>query len=446
MNASEGIMNSGTVSTLKYYLSRLHIPHFIILTSIPILSIYTLMYVPLLRPTMYLSIFWYLFTGLGITAGYHRLFAHRAYEAHPIAQFLLMVMGTGALEGSVKWWAGGHRVHHRYTDTRFDPYNSNGGFWYAHIGWMLIKPKPENQKYADIKDLRDNAWIEFQHKHYMILGPFVSLVVPTLIAGIFWGDWWGGYFWAGVVRQLFVHHSTFCVNSVAHYFGEQTFDDDRTPRDSVVTAFLTFGEGYHNFHHEFPNDYRNGIRTWDYDPTKWLIKLLNLAGLTYKLRVFPSNEIEKGKLHMKEKALEQIKQSVRYPVPIDQLPVMTLDEFKAEAKSNNGRSLVLMDFIIHDVSEFIPEHPGGQALIKSVVGADATKRFKGLTGVYKHSQAAHHLLSTFRVARLHEDDHAKILKSQESEAEAPIPGAPATISGKSSSASPTSQKSSKKHN
>jgi len=140
---------------------------------------------------------------------------------------------------------------------------------------------------------------------------------------------------AAVMRLIFVHHSTFCVNSVAHFFGSHTFDDARTPRDHLITAFLTLGEGYHNFHHEFPNgmapvlyrcyahavwlgmyvrsdlsshhllimfsDYRNGIRAYDYDPTKWLIRSLSLLGLAHRLKVFPHNEVQKGKLNMKQK-------------------------------------------------------------------------------------------------------------------------------------------------
>jgi len=246
-------------------------------------------------------------TGLGITAGYHRLWAHRAYSAHWITRYFLCLTGAGALEGSIKWWCGGHRVHHRYTDTPSDPYNANGGFWYAHIGWMLLKPDPVHSKKADIRDLNADPIIRWQHKYYLIIAPFMAFVFPTLVAGLGWGDWMGGYFYAGALRLLFVHHSTFCVNSVAHYFGEQSFDDHRSPRDSWVTALLTLGEGYHNFHHEFPNDYRNGIRTFDYDPTKWLIRGLNMIGLTSRLKTFPTNEIKKGVVLMQEKKNSRIK-------------------------------------------------------------------------------------------------------------------------------------------
>jgi len=195
------------------------------------------------------------------------------------------------------------------------------------------------------------------------------------------------------------------VNSVAHFIGEYTFDDTRTPKDHLITAFLTFGEGYHNFHHEFPNDYRNGIRFFDYDPTKWLIKAFNLMGLTYKLRVFPSNEIEKGKVHMKEKQLLKAKAKITYPPSIDTLPLMTWAQLKDGVKS--GKQLTVIDNLVHDITSFIPRHPGGKAFIESSVGCDATVRFHGETGIYKHSQAAIHLLSSYRVARLSESEQER---------------------------------------
>jgi len=379
---------------------RLHWVNIIFVVVVPIAAFIGARYVTLTTPTLIWSLIYYVFSGLGITAGYHRLFAHRAYEAHFSVLALMMVAGTAALEGSVKWWCGGHRIHHRYTDTDYDPYSAKTGFWYAHIGWMMVHPRPELKIKADVKDLNDHAMIRWQHKNYLWFGPFVALVVPTLIAGICWGDWLGGLVYAGAIRLFVVHHATFCVNSVAHFLGDHTFDDTRTPKDHLITAFLTFGEGYHNFHHEFPNDYRNGIRFFDYDPTKWLIKGFNLIGLAYKLRVFPTNEIEKGKVAMKEKKLNKIKSTIVYPPNIDTLPLMTWTEMKEQIKL--GKSLTVIDDLVHDISTFISRHPGGKAFIESSIGCDATVRFRGDTGIYKHSQAAHHLLSSYRIARLSE--------------------------------------------
>jgi len=370
----------------------------VILIGTPIMAIVGICTVPIQTKTLVFSIFYYFFTGLGITAGYHRLWAHRAYQAGALMKILLLLGGTGALEGSIKWWCGDHRVHHRYTDTPKDPYNARFGFWWSHMGWMLMKPDRKYKIKADVRDLMADPLIKFQHDHYLWLGPLLSFVIPSLIAGLGWGDYVGGYFFAGACRQVFVHHSTFCVNSMAHFFGSHTFDDTRTPRDHFFTAICTLGEGYHNFHHEFPCDYRNGIRYFDYDPTKWLIKFGSLFGLTWALKEFPANEVMKGKLLMMQKKLDHEKAKLVYPGPVAALPPMTWELIQRRVRE--GQMLVVIEGLIHDVSDFAEEHPGGLALLQGAVGQDATARFKGETGVYKHSNAARHLLTTFRVGRL----------------------------------------------
>jgi len=300
----------------------------------------------------------------------------------------------------VKWWCGGHRVHHRYTDTRKDPYNAKKGFFWAHMGWMLVNQKDKAK--ADIRDLQADPIMNFQHTHYGWLGPLMAFGVPALVAHFAWNDFWGGFIYAGVCRLIFVHHATFCVNSMAHYFGSHTYDDERTPRDHILTALVTIGEGYHNFHHEFPNDYRNGIRPFDYDPTKWLIRALSLFGLTFNLKEFPANEIAKGKLHMRQKSLDLEKAKLMYPADTKSLPEWTWETIKRKIATDS--MLVVVDGLVHDVTNFLPDHPGGVPLLQAAIGKDATNMFNGTTGVYKHSQAARHLLTTFRVARLAKDD------------------------------------------
>jgi len=212
------------------------------------------------------------------------------------------------------------------------------------------------------------------------------------------GDELGGFIYGGVCRLLFVHHSTFCVNSLAHWLGHQTYDDERTPRDHLFTALVTMGEGYHNFHHEFPNDYRNGIRYYDYDPTKWVIRFFALFGFTHDLKEFPVNEIAKGKLLMKQKQLDQEKAKLWFPADTKSLPEWTWDTVRT--KIQLGAMLVIVDGLVHDVTNFLPKHPGGIPILKQAIGKDGTNMFNGNTGVYKHSQAARHLLTTFRVARI----------------------------------------------
>jgi len=169
--------------------------------------------------------------------------------------------------------------------------------------------------------------------------------------------------------------------------------DRNSPRDHVITALVTLGEGYHNFHHEFPSDYRNAIEWFQYDPTKWFIWVCKQVGLAYDLKTFRANEIEKGRLQQMQKKLDQRRSKLDWGVPLEQLPVISWDEYEEQAR--NGRALVCVAGVVHDVSDFINQHPGGKAMIRSGLGKDATAMFNG--GVYMHSNAAHNLLSTMRV-------------------------------------------------
>ncbi|ORZ26835.1 hypothetical protein BCR44DRAFT_40111, partial [Catenaria anguillulae PL171] len=219
-----------------------------------------------------------------------------------------------------------------------------------------------------------------------------------LVAGLGWGDWVGGFLYAGIARLVFVHHATFCVNSLAHYLGEATYDDNRSPRDHWFTALMTFGEGNHNFHHEYPNDYRNAVKFHQYDPTKWLIRACSFVGLTYNLKRFPENEVQKGALLMLEKKCRNWRHRLDWGVPTDKLPVWDGERFAEELKLNPY--MLVVEGVAHDVSLFIHDHPGGVAYIKMYLGKDATKAFNG--GVYKHATAARNLMSRLRVAQVTE--------------------------------------------
>lgn len=143
----------------------------------------------------------------------------------------------------------------------------------------------------------------------------MSLVFPTLVCGFGWGDWLGGLIYAGILRAGFVQQATFCVKSLAHWLGDQPFDDRNSPRDHLITALVTLIEGYHNFHHEFPSDYRNAIQWWQYDPTKWSIWLWKKVGLAYDLKQFKSNEIEKGRVQQQQKKLDQKRAQLDWGTP-----------------------------------------------------------------------------------------------------------------------------------
>ncbi|KAG9380540.1 acyl-desaturase [Pyrenophora tritici-repentis] len=364
----------------------------------------------LTRPTLLWTILYYGMTAFGITGGYHRLWSHRCYSAALPLRLFLAFVGAGAIQGSIRWWSAKHRAHHRWTDTMKDPYSVMRGLLFSHIGWLVTNEDPKNKGRTNISDLDSDPIIVFQHRHYTLILPLAAWIFPALVAGLGWGDWWGGLVYAGIIRACLVQQATFCVNSLAHWIGEQPFDDRRSPRDHVLTALVTMGEGYHNFHHEFPSDYRNAIVWYQYDPTKWLIwafSKIPFFPLAYDLKTFRFNEIEKGRLQQQQKALDKKRSGLDWGAPLAQLPVISWDDFQTQA-SANGAALVAIAGVIHDVSPFVADHPGGKALIKSAIGKDATAIFNG--GVYEHSNAAHNLLSTMRVAILRGGQEVEVWK------------------------------------
>jgi stearoyl-CoA desaturase (delta-9 desaturase) len=200
------------------------------------------------------------------------------------------------------------------------------------------------------------------------------------------------YVFCSVVPTHADIQSTFCVNSLAHWLGDKPFDDKHTPCDHFFTALCTIGEGYHNFHHQFPMDFRNAIKWFQYDPTKWFISTMSIFGLASHLKKFPDNEISKGQYTMKLKLLQEQGEQLKWPKSSNELPVISWDDFQAEAKD---RSLIAIHGFIHDCSSFAEDHPGGAHLIKRAIGTDATTAFFG--GVYDHSNAAHNMLAMMRV-------------------------------------------------
>lgn len=382
-------------TTLQNFVSHVNWFQSILLFSTPIMGVYLASQTELQTKTLYWSLIYYMITGLGITAGYHRYWAHKSYDATSITRVGLALAGSGAFQGSIHWWSRGHRAHHRWTDSDKDPYAATRGFFFSHIGWMLINRPSNRIGYADTADLKKDPLVRFQHKHYIYFAVFMTFIFPMLVAGLFWGDWKGGFVYSGLCRLVCIHHATFCVNSLAHYIGETSFDDYHTPKDSWITAIVTCGEGYHNFHHEFPQDYRNAILWHQYDPTKWLIKGLSLIGQTYNLKTFSANEIQKGQAQMMEKRVDELKRNLKFGVPISDLPIYTMEEFKSMVNTKD-KKWILMDGIMYDVENF--DHPGGAKYLFAGIGKDMTKSFNG--GIYNHSNGARNLLSSMRVGVL----------------------------------------------
>jgi stearoyl-CoA desaturase (delta-9 desaturase) len=230
-------------------------------------------------------------TGLSITLGYHRLFSHLTFKARWPVRLLTLIFGAAAFENSVLAWAADHRKHHKFVDHDEDPYNISKGFFHAHIGWMLANTPPTSLE--GVKDLQADPLIRWQHRHYLLIAILTCFALPALLGGL-WNGWsgaLGGFLIAGVARVVFVNHMTFFINSWSHTWGRRPYSSRCSARDSALLAWFTFGEGYHNFHHAFQHDYRNGVKPWQFDPTKWCIWLLDKTGLVRQLRRVPEETI-----------------------------------------------------------------------------------------------------------------------------------------------------------
>ncbi len=239
-----------------------------------------------------LFVVFFILTGLSITLGYHRLFAHRAFKARFPIRFFTLCFGAAAFENSLLDWVSSHRRHHKHTDHDEDPYDASKGLFYSHIGWLLFKLRAEPPM-DNVQDLEKDPWVVWQHKYWHILGLIFAFVVPTII-GFLYGGWsaaLGAFLIGGVAKVVAVQQCTFCINSLCHHLGTQPYSKKCSARDSWIMALVTFGEGYHNYHHEFQHDYRNGVKPWHWDPTKWVIWTLSKIGLTNDLRRVSADKI-----------------------------------------------------------------------------------------------------------------------------------------------------------
>lgn len=238
---------------------------------------------------------------LCVTMGYHRLFAHMSYKANPLIQFLFLFFGAAAFQQSALKWASQHRTHHQFVDTDKDPYNIKKGFFYAHIGWLILWQQTTD--YQNVRDLQRNPLIVHQHRHYLLWAIGSGILLPLAI-GALTGHLLGALVFAVCARLTLAYHTTFCINSVCHMFGKATYDIYSSAKDHWLAALITFGEGYHNYHHHFPADYRNGVRWYHWDPTKWLITMLAWMGLASDLKKVSRYKIIAARLRAKHQTAE----------------------------------------------------------------------------------------------------------------------------------------------
>jgi stearoyl-CoA desaturase (delta-9 desaturase) len=241
----------------------------------------------------------YIMGGMAITVGYHRLYAHKAYQANPFFEWCILLLSALSFEMSALMWSHDHRIHHNHVDTERDPYSIKKGFWYAHILWLFDYKREFDQNL--VADLMKNPRVMLQDKYYPHFLIGVNLAVFLIGWGIT-GSALASFYMGFLLRLAMIHHCTWFINSLCHTVGAKTYARELSAVDNAIMAVLTFGEGYHNYHHAFAADYRNGIRWYHFDPSKWTIWLASKLGMANKLRVISDLALQKA-LVMKDKKL-----------------------------------------------------------------------------------------------------------------------------------------------
>jgi len=275
-----------SVLSHHYKNKSFNVPMGIYITLVHIVALAALPYVPLAKKETVIWSFalWWM-SGLGITAGVHRLWSHRSYTASISLRFVLMLWNSIANQGSIYHWARDHRVHHKFSETDADPHNATRGFFFAHMGWLYVK------KHADIvkagrelkfDDLSSDPVVMIQKKLDPWFALYMCYVMPAQVASYFWGeDFWVGFFVAGALRYCIVLHFTWFVNSAAHLYGDHPYDPLSYPAENPIVSLCAVGEGWHNWHHKYPYDYAASEHGWtsQFNPTKMFIDVCASVGL-----------------------------------------------------------------------------------------------------------------------------------------------------------------------
>ena len=272
---------------------HLHIPNSVYLTGHHLLALYGVYYLPSVvswRLVVEVLLAAQVIGLLGITAGAHRLWSHRSFEAAWPIRAIFMIANSAAHQGSIYHWVRDHRMHHRHTDSELDPHSIQYGFWYSHMGWLFFKKNQQLRDAAskiDMSDIEQDSLVMFQKRNYTVLSTVCCFILPTLYGYSQWNSWWIGYIYFGVLRWILLLHATWCVNSVAHLYGMKPYTERLSARQNLVTSVVAMGEGWHNYHHTYPYDYRASEFGWwvEWNPTTLLLDGLATVGLVWNRKV-----------------------------------------------------------------------------------------------------------------------------------------------------------------
>ncbi|XP_064458050.1 stearoyl-CoA desaturase 5-like isoform X2 [Ornithodoros turicata] len=249
--------------------------------------------------TWLVAFVWGQCAGLGVTAGAHRLWSHRAYKARFPLRVVLMIFNCMACQNDLYEWTRDHRVHHKFSETHADPHNVNRGFFFAHMGWLMCKKHPDvmkKGKAVDCSDLLRDPVIRFQKKYYVLLATFFCFYLPTIVPHHLFGEsYWNAFFVSTMLRYVFSLNFTWFVNSAAHLWGQKPYDKHISPVENRFVSMVAMGEGFHNYHHTFPWDYSTSELGWEINFTTMFIDFMSKIGLAYDLKTVPKDVVEKRK-------------------------------------------------------------------------------------------------------------------------------------------------------
>ena len=249
----------------------------------------------------------YVLTGFGITVGYHRLLTHRAFQAHAPTRYLFAVLGSMSVQGPVLHWVADHRKHHVFTDEEGDPHSPHlarggglraavAGLWHAHVGWLFsLAGRAEPERYArDLLADRGMVLVSRLFPLWLALGILIPGAVGWALGGTI-GAALTAALWGGLVRIFVLHHVTFSINSICHFFGSRRFATEDESRNVFWLAPLSFGEAWHNNHHAFPTSAFHGLRRRELDPGRFVIRALERLGLAWDVvRIDPERQAGKA--------------------------------------------------------------------------------------------------------------------------------------------------------
>jgi stearoyl-CoA desaturase (delta-9 desaturase) len=240
----------------------------------------------------------YCMCGFGITAGAHRLWTHKSYKAKLPLRIILCICQTVAFQNHIYEWSRDHRMHHKYSETHADPHNAKRGFFFAHIGWLMCRKHEsvkEKGKGLDMSDLEQDSVVVFQKKYYIPLVLSACFFIPTLVPYLLWNEKFvTAWFFAAQFRYCITLHMTWLVNSAAHLWGDKPYDININPSENTKVAFWAFGEGWHNYHHVFPWDYKTEevVGRYRYNFSAAFIDFFAWIGWAYDLKTVPKTIVD----------------------------------------------------------------------------------------------------------------------------------------------------------